>query len=176
MSGAPPAALQVNTTQAGDGKTFPQKGQTVTVHYTGRLISNGTKFDSSVDRGQPFKFTIGVGQVIRGWDEGVAQMSVGQKATLRIPSAMGTTVRQIAPETSQISSQVFKSHSDISSFFLASHPGYGARGAGGVIPANADLEFDVEVWSHTSFVIIGNQFLNSWFERFIVLSQLIAIN
>jgi FKBP-type peptidyl-prolyl cis-trans isomerase len=88
--GAWPAALQVNTTQQGDGSNFPKPGQTVTVHYTGRLISNGKKFDSSVDRGQPFKFKIGVGQVIRGWDEGVAQMSIGQKATLRIPAAMGT--------------------------------------------------------------------------------------
>ena len=81
------------------------------MHYTGRLISNGAKFDSSVDRGQPFQFQIGVGQVIAGWDQGVIKMSLGEKATLRIPSAMG----------------------------------YGARGAGGVIPPNADLEFDVEL-------------------------------
>lgn len=79
----------------GDGRTFPQAGQTVTVHYTGTL-TNGTKFDSSRDRGSPFQFRIGQGQVtpsaqcwpscsgqvIRGWDEGVAQMSLGERATL----------------------------------------------------------------------------------------------
>ena len=66
----------------------PIKGQTVTVHYTGRL-ENGTKFDSSVDRGQPFKFTIGVGQVIKGWDEGVSTMKVGGERKLIIPPALG---------------------------------------------------------------------------------------
>ncbi len=105
------ASLEVITKQAGDGKTFPKKGDRLSMHYTGRLISNGAKFDSSVDRGQPFQFQIGVGQVIAGWDQGVIKMSLGEKATLRIPSAMG----------------------------------YGARGAGGVIPPNADLEFDVEL-------------------------------
>ncbi len=64
---------------AGDGKTFPQKGDKLTMHYTGRLVSDGSKFDSSVDRGQPFQFTIGVGQVILGWDRGVAEMSLGEK-------------------------------------------------------------------------------------------------
>ena len=63
------------------GVTFPKKGQTVVVHYTGTL-DNGKKFDSSRDRGQPFKFKIGHGEVIRGWDEGVAQLSVGQRAKL----------------------------------------------------------------------------------------------
>lgn len=63
------------------GVTFPKNGQTVVVHYTGTL-DNGTKFDSSRDRGQPFKFKIGKGEVIRGWDEGVAQLSVGQRAKL----------------------------------------------------------------------------------------------
>jgi len=75
------------------------------------LTSNGTKFDASRDRGRPFKFTIGVGQVIKGWDEGVIQMSLGEKAILRITSDYG----------------------------------YGPRGAGGVIPPNADLTFEVEL-------------------------------
>jgi FK506-binding protein 1 len=77
----------------------------------GTLASNGTKFDASRDRGKPFSFTIGVGQVIQGWDEGVIQMSKGEKANLKITSDYG----------------------------------YGARGAGGVIPPNADLNFEVEL-------------------------------
>src|SRR3990167_10189618 len=67
---------------------YPQKGQRVTVHYTGTL-ENGKKFDSSVDRGQPFTFTIGVGQVIKGWDEGVATMKPGGKRKLIIPADLG---------------------------------------------------------------------------------------
>jgi len=66
----------------------PKKGQTVKVHYTGKL-ENGTKFDSSVDRGQPFEFVIGVGQVIKGWDEGVITMKIGGKRKLIIPSQLG---------------------------------------------------------------------------------------
>jgi FKBP-type peptidyl-prolyl cis-trans isomerase FkpA len=90
-------------------------GHQVTVHYTGWLQnpdgSLGTKFDSSVDHGQPFDFPLGAGRVIRGWDEGVAGMKVGGKRRLIIPAALG----------------------------------YGARGAGGVIPPNATLIFDVEL-------------------------------
>ncbi len=88
----------------------PKAGQQVTVHYTGRL-EDGTKFDSSLDRGEPFTFTIGVGKVIRGWDEGVITMKVGGKRRLIIPA----------------------------------HLGYGPRGAGGVIPPNATLLFEVEL-------------------------------
>lgn len=73
----------------GDQVTFPQRGDTMVMHYTGKLAKNGKVFDSSRDRGQPFQFQIGVGQVIRGWDEGVMRMSKGTKATLKIPSVKG---------------------------------------------------------------------------------------
>ncbi|XP_017774229.1 PREDICTED: 12 kDa FK506-binding protein [Nicrophorus vespilloides] len=73
--------VQIENIAGGDGQTFPKTGQTVVVHYTGTL-QNGTKFDSSRDRGVPFKFRIGKGEVIKGWDEGVAQLSVGQRARL----------------------------------------------------------------------------------------------
>ena len=101
--------LQYWDIKVGTGPTA-EKGQTVKVHYTGWL-TNGQKFDSSVDRGQPFVFHLGAGQVIKGWDEGVAGMKVGGKRQLRIPPDLG----------------------------------YGARGAGGVIPPNATLIFDVEL-------------------------------
>ncbi|KAL4889554.1 FK506-binding protein 1 [Aspergillus ambiguus] len=71
------------TIQPGDGQNFPKPKDVVTMHYTGRLL-DGSKFDSSVDRGEPFRTPIGVGRVIRGWDEGVPQMSLGEKATLEI--------------------------------------------------------------------------------------------
>ena len=77
--------VDIETLQAGDGTTFPKAGQRVTVHYTGTL-TDGTTFDSSRDRNEPFQFVIGVQQVIRGWDEGVAQMSVGQRAKLTCSS------------------------------------------------------------------------------------------
>ena len=107
------SGLQMTDTKVGSGAS-PRSGQTAIVHYTGWLYSNGAKgqkFDSSVDRNEPFEFPVGRGQVIKGWDEGVATMKVGGKRTLIIPPALG----------------------------------YGARGAGGVIPPNATLIFDVEL-------------------------------
>ncbi|XP_045513575.1 peptidyl-prolyl cis-trans isomerase Fkbp12-like [Pieris brassicae] len=73
--------VEVETISPGDGNTYPKSGQTVVVHYTGTL-QNGKKFDSSRDRGQPFKFTLGKGDVIKGWDHGIPKMSVGERASL----------------------------------------------------------------------------------------------
>ena len=148
--------VELETTQPGDGKTFPKAGvlflrfvtlecfrgvsqnlggvpagvassatekehrpsplifslgDKLTMHYTGKFPSSGEVFDSSVKKGKPFQFVIGQGQVIKGWDEGVMKMSVGQKALLKCSSDYA----------------------------------YGAQGAGGVIPPNADLEFEVEL-------------------------------
>lgn len=103
------SGLKITDLETGQGAEA-RAGQTVEVHYTGWL-ENGTKFDSSLDRRQPFRFRLGAGEVIRGWDEGVAGMKVGGKRKLVIPAALG----------------------------------YGARGAGGAIPPNATLVFEVEL-------------------------------
>src|SRR5262245_60021233 len=103
------SGLQIEELTVGGGNTATA-GQKVSVHYTGWL-TNGTKFDSCKDRGEPFVFPLGKGHVIRGWDEGVAGMKVGGKRKLTIPPTLG----------------------------------YGARGAGGVIPPNATLVFEVEL-------------------------------
>jgi peptidylprolyl isomerase len=110
-----PSGLKIIDLKVGTGPS-PKPGQTCVMNYTGWLYENGNKgkkFDSSLDRNQPFSFPIGQHQVIAGWDEGVATMKVGGKRTLIIPSELG----------------------------------YGARGAGGVIPPNATLIFDVELLS-----------------------------
>jgi FKBP-type peptidyl-prolyl cis-trans isomerase FkpA len=108
------SGLQYEDTKAGDGAEA-KAGQHVTVHYTGWLRnddgSTGAKFDSSKDRNDPFQFSLGAGQVIRGWDEGVQGMKVGGSRRLTIPASLG----------------------------------YGARGAGGAIPPNATLIFDVDL-------------------------------
>lgn len=104
-----PAGLQVEDLVVGSGAS-PKAGETVVVHYTGWL-TDGKKFDSSVDRKEPFEFSLGKGNVIQGWDRGVAGMKIGGKRKLTIPPDLG----------------------------------YGARGAGGVIPPNATLVFEVEL-------------------------------
>ena len=104
-----PSGLKYEDVKEGTGDAA-KAGNTVSVHYTGWL-TNGTKFDSSKDRGQPFEFPLGGGRVIKGWDEGVQGMKVGGVRKLTIPAELG----------------------------------YGARGAGGVIPPNATLVFEVEL-------------------------------
>ena len=103
------SSVKLETFTAGDGVN-PRRGQTVTVHYEGHL-SDGTQFDSSRQRGKPFSFRLGQGQVIKGWDLGLSKMSKGQKARLTIPPELG----------------------------------YGNKGAGGVIPPDATLVFDIEL-------------------------------
>jgi FKBP-type peptidyl-prolyl cis-trans isomerase len=90
-----PSGLQYRDDAVGDGPEA-RAGQTVSVHYTGTLL-DGSKFDSSRDRGQPFQFGLGAGQVIRGWDEGVAGMKVGGRRTLVIPAELGYGSRAIGP-------------------------------------------------------------------------------
>jgi len=100
------SGLIIVMTQEGTGET-PKAGQKVTVHYTGYLL-NGAKFDSSVDRGDPFTFTLGQGQVIRGWDEGIAALKVGSKARLIIPSSIGYGERGAGPNIPPFSSLIFE--------------------------------------------------------------------
>ena len=90
-----PSGLKYTDDQVGTGATA-ESGKTVSVHYTGWLL-NGTKFDSSRDRGQPFNFPLGAGRVIKGWDEGVAGMRVGGKRTLIIPPDLGYGARGTGP-------------------------------------------------------------------------------
>jgi FKBP-type peptidyl-prolyl cis-trans isomerase len=104
------SGLQYEELKEGTGPAA-KAGDTVSVHYTGTLAADGKKFDSSLDRGKPFEFKLGAGNVIKGWDEGVAGIKVGGKRKLIIPAALG----------------------------------YGSKGAGGVIPPNADLIFEVEL-------------------------------
>jgi peptidylprolyl isomerase len=101
-----PSGLKYTDETVGSGSS-PHPGQTVVVHYTGWL-TNGTKFDSSVDRGQPFKFSIGQGQVIKGWDEGVASMKVGGKRRLVIPPDLAYGSRQMGPSIPPNSTLVFE--------------------------------------------------------------------
>jgi len=101
-----PSGLKYTDEIVGSG-TSPHPGQTVVVHYTGWL-TNGTKFDSSVDRGQPFKFSIGQGQVIKGWDEGVASMKIGGKRRLVIPPDLAYGSRQMGASIPPNSTLVFE--------------------------------------------------------------------
>lgn len=89
-----PMQLEIKTTQEGTGERQVKKGDTISVHYTGRLV-DGTKFDSSVDRGVPFTFTIGQGMVIQGWEQGFIGAKVGEKRTLTIPAELGYGSRAI---------------------------------------------------------------------------------
>ncbi|GMI60295.1 hypothetical protein ScalyP_jg6426 [Parmales sp. scaly parma] len=103
--------VTIDLQEKGNGTDYPKAGDKLSMHYVGTLQSDGSKFDSSRDKGKLFEFTIGQGQVIKGWDEGVMKMSLGERSILHISSDYG----------------------------------YGARGHPPVIPASADLDFDVEL-------------------------------
>mmetsp|Transcript_11779 Transcript_11779/g.15373 ORF Transcript_11779/g.15373 Transcript_11779/m.15373 type:complete len:110 (+) Transcript_11779:86-415(+) len=100
--------VEVTTVTPGDATNFPQQGQTVRVHYVGTLESDGSKFDSSRDRGRPFEFQLGMGMVIRGWDEGVAQMSKGQVAILKCSPDYAYGARGYPPVIPPDSTLVFE--------------------------------------------------------------------
>ena len=123
------SGLEITVNKEGSGD-IAESGMVVSVHYTGKL-EDGTEFDSSIPRGQPFTFTLGAGQVIRGWDIGVEGMKVGEQRRLVIPP----------------------------------HLGYGARGAGGAIPPNATLIFDVELLEVAMPITLGelspNEFIDA---------------
>ncbi|WP_261555556.1 FKBP-type peptidyl-prolyl cis-trans isomerase [Frankia tisae] len=99
--------VSIKVLSPGDGKTFPKKGDAVTIHYVGTLLS-GKQFDSSRDRGEPFKTEIGVGRVIKGWDEGVPQLSLGEKAVLTITPDYGYGPRGFPPVIPPNSDLVFE--------------------------------------------------------------------
>lgn len=100
--------VEVKSLAPGDGHSFPKVGDTVTMHYVGTLQSTGAKFDSSRDRGKPFTCKIGVGQVIRGWDEGVPKLSVGEKARLTITPDYGYGARGFPPVIPPNSTLIFE--------------------------------------------------------------------
>ncbi|SCZ99541.1 BZ3500_MvSof-1268-A1-R1_Chr3-1g06080 [Microbotryum saponariae] len=119
--------VTVATLSPGDGKTFPRTGDHVKIHYTGTLLSTGKTFDSSVQRGTPFECQIGVGQVIKGWDEGVKQLSLGEKVTF------GPTEKPA-------------SGADEAKLTCTPDYAYGSQSVGGgSIPANSTLVFEVEL-------------------------------
>uniref|UniRef100_A0A8R1HH08 peptidylprolyl isomerase n=1 Tax=Caenorhabditis japonica TaxID=281687 RepID=A0A8R1HH08_CAEJA len=99
--------VEINILAEGDGVTKPKPGQTVSCHYV-LTLENGKKIDSSRDRGQPFKFKIGKGEVIKGWDQGVAQMSVGEKSKLTISSDLGYGARGVPPQIPANATLVFE--------------------------------------------------------------------
>jgi len=102
-----PVGLMKEVIQEGDGRSYPQTGDIVVAHYTGRLL-DGEEFDSSVRRGQPFRFPLGAGRVIRGWDEGFANMTVGEKAFLYIPYNMAYGERGQPPKIPPRATLVFE--------------------------------------------------------------------
>mmetsp|Transcript_118743 Transcript_118743/g.335921 ORF Transcript_118743/g.335921 Transcript_118743/m.335921 type:complete len:112 (+) Transcript_118743:52-387(+) len=109
--------VDVETIVPGDGRTYARPGDKVSMHYVARLATTEQQIDSSIDRGIQFRFQVGVGQVIKGWDEGIQRISLGEKARMRITADLG----------------------------------YGALGAGGSVPPNTDLLFEVEVLDINSF-------------------------